>query len=75
MNAITANDLIWVANKSNKDWDVLRITSARIKIAELTLINDSSQLEITFTGSHNLTAGSTTTQADYFGISNSEEPH
>ena len=73
MNAITTNDLIWVANKSNRDWDVLRITSAGIKIANLTLINDSSQLEITFTGSHNLSAGSTTTQADYFGISNSEE--
>ena len=73
MNAITTNDLIWVANKSNNDWDVLRITNAGIKIADLHLINDASQLEITFTGSHNLTAGSTTTQADYFGISNSEE--
>ena len=73
MNAITTNDLIWVANKSNKDWDVLRISSAGIKIANLALINDSTQLEITFTGSHNLTAGTTTTQADYFGISNSEE--
>ena len=73
MNAITTNDLVWVANKSNKDWDVFRITSAGIKIADLHLINDASQLEITFTGSHNLTAGSTTTQADYFGISNSEE--
>ena len=73
MNAITTNDLIWVANKSNKDWDVLRITSAGIMIATLEMVNDASQLEITFTGSHNLTAGSTTTQADYFGISNSEE--
>ncbi len=73
MNAISTNDLIWVANKSNRDWDVFRITSASIKIADLHLINDASQLEITFTGSHNLTAGSTTTQADYFGISNSEE--
>jgi hypothetical protein len=73
MNAITTNDLIWVANKSNRDWDVLRITSAGIKIATLNLINDASQLEITFTDSHNLSAGTTTTQADYFGISNSEE--
>ena len=73
MNAITTNDLVWVANKSNRDWDVFRITSAGIKIANLHLINDASQLEITFTGSHNLTAGSPTTQADYFGISNSEE--
>ncbi len=74
MNAITSNDLIWVAGKSNRDWDVLRITSAGIKIANLHLINDASQLEITFTGSHNLTAGSTTSPVDYFGISNSEEP-
>ena len=73
MNAITANDLVWVANRSNQDWDVLRITSAGLKIATLKLINDSTQLEINFTDSHNLTAGSTTTQADYFGISNSEE--
>jgi hypothetical protein len=73
MNAISTNDLVWVANKSNRDWDVLRISSAGIKIATLNLINDASQLEITFTGSHNLTAGSTNTQADYFGISNSEE--
>jgi hypothetical protein len=73
INAINANELVWVANKSNLDWDVLRITSANIKIATLELINDSTQLEITFTGSHNLTAGSTTAEADYFAISNSEE--
>ena len=73
LNAITTNDLIWIANKSNQDWDVLRITSAGIKIATLNLINDSTQLEITFTDSHNLSSGTTTTQADYFGISNSEE--
>ena len=73
MNAITTNDLVWIANKSDRDWDVLRITSAGIKIATLELINDASQLEITFTGSHKLSAGSTTTQADYFGISHSEE--
>jgi len=74
MNAITTNDLIWIANKSNRDWDVFRITSAGFKIANLLLINESTQLEITFTGSHGLTAGSTTTLADYFAISNSEEP-
>jgi hypothetical protein len=73
MNRITANDLIWVANKSNKDWDVFRITSAGIKIANLNLINDASQLQITFTGSHNLSAATTTAEANYFGISNSEE--
>ena len=74
MNAITTNDLVWVANKSNRDWDVFRLTSAGYKIATLKTINDASQLEIIFTKSHGLSAGSTSTQADYFGISNSEEP-
>ena len=73
MNAITPNDLIWVANKSNKDWDVLRITSAGIKIADLTLINDSSQLEITFTGSHNLQQDRQPHRPITLAISNSEE--
>jgi hypothetical protein len=73
VNGITHKDLVWVANKSNQDWDVLRITNAGFKIANLQLVNDSTQLQITFTDSHNLTAGSTTTQADYFAIANSEE--
>ena len=74
MNRITANDLVWVANKSNKDWDVFRITSARLKIAQLRSINDVTQLEITFTDSHGLTGNTSTKLADYFGISNSQEP-
>ena len=74
MNAITANDLVWVANKTNKDWDVFRLTSTGYKIAELKTINDTTQLEITFTGSHGLSAGTISTSADLFGISNSEEP-
>ena len=36
MNAITANDLIWVANKTNNDWDVFRITFANIKTVSYT---------------------------------------
>ena len=74
INSITQNDLIWVANKSNNDWDVLRLTSSGVKIASLKTINDSTQLEITFTESHGLSAGSSTTMADYFAISNSQEP-
>jgi hypothetical protein len=73
VNLITANDLIWVANKSNNDWDVYRFTSAGIKIQSLKAINDSTQMEIIFTDSHGLSAGSTTTLPDYFAISNSEE--
>ena len=73
VNAVTTNDLIWVANKANLDWDVFRLSNTNFKIANLQSINDSSQLEITFTGSHGLSAGTTTSQADYFAISNSEE--
>ena len=74
INEIKSNELVWVANKSNLDWDVFRITSANIKIANLLMINDGEQLSITFSGSHGLSAGTSTSQADYFAISNSEEP-
>ena len=74
VNSISANDLIWVANKSNKDWDVVRMTNAKIKIAELRTMNGTTQLEITFTGSHGLLAQTPTSLADYFAIANSEEP-
>ena len=70
---MNANDMIWVASKANNDWDVFRFTSTGFKIATLTPINDSTQLEITFTTSHGLSAETTTTEADYFAISNSEE--
>ena len=73
MNAIKANDLVWVANKANQDWDVFRITNTGVTIAFLKPINDATQLEITLTGSHNLSAGTTNTLPDYFGIANSEE--
>ena len=73
MNAITANDLIWVANKSNTEWDVFRISFSGVKIVSIKSINDATQLEIIFNGSHKLSAGTTTALADYFGISNSEE--
>ena len=73
INTTTTNDLIWVANKSNNDFDVLRLTSSGVKIASLKTINDSTQMEITFTESHGLSAGSSTTMADYFAISNSQE--
>ncbi len=73
VNVLTQNDLIWVANKSNLDWDVYRFTSAGIKIQSLRSLNDSTQMEIIFTDSHGLSAGSTTTLPDYFAIANSEE--
>ena len=74
VNRITSNDLVWVANKSNKDWDVFRITVSDFKIASLRTINSATQLEITFTGTHGLSEATPTSEADYFAISNSEEP-
>ena len=72
VNSITATDLIWIANKTNNDWDVQRITNAGIKIASVQSINDATQLQITFTGAHSFSAGSPTTTADYMAIANSE---
>ena len=72
INSIDNNDLIWIANKENKDWDVFRLTSAGIKIATLSTSENATRLLIEFTGSHGLSAGDNTTPADYFAISNSE---
>ena len=72
INSIDKNDLVWIANKQNKDWDVYRLTSAGIKIATLSTSENATKLLIEFTGSHGLSAGNNTTPADYFAISNSE---
>ena len=71
VNAITNNDLIWVANKENKDWDVFRLTNANFKIANLSTSEGGTQLRIAFTDSHGLSAGTPSQEADYFAISNS----
>jgi len=71
VGSLTSNDLVWIANKSNSDWDVFRITNAGIKIATLQTTNNATQLTITFTDSHGLSAADNTQEADYFAISNS----
>ena len=68
VESINGNDLIWVANKENSDWDVFRVSSAGFKIANLTSINENTELEISFTKSHGLTAGSQTTEPDKIAI-------
>jgi hypothetical protein len=73
INSLQQKDLIWVANKTNNDWDVFRMTNAGVTILNLEIVNDSTQLEITFSGSHGLSAGTKTTEADYFAIANAEE--
>ena len=74
INAITDNDLIWIANKSNKDWDVMRITKAGVLVESMLPINQATQLRIVFTGSHNLSAGDQNSLADYFAIRNAQSP-
>ena len=73
VNLLQSNDLIWVANKANNDWDVLRVTNTGHKILTLTPINDETQIQIEFSGSHGLSAGTSRKEPDYFLISNSEE--
>ncbi len=73
VNSITQSDLIWVANKSNLDWDVFRFTFGGVNIDSLESINSATQLKIIFDGSHGLSAGSSTTLPDKFAIVNSQE--
>ena len=68
VNAIDTAELIWVANKTNMDWDVFRITEADIRIKNLQPVNSQTQLSIQFTGSHGLKAATGTNTADYFAI-------
>tara|TARA_Y100000591_G_scaffold27927_2_gene20620 strand:+ start:8216 stop:21100 length:12885 start_codon:yes stop_codon:yes gene_type:complete len=73
VSRVKSSELIWVANKSNKDWDVFRLTAGDFKISTVRTVNSATQLEIVFTGSHGLSQGTQTTEPDYFAISNSEE--
>ena len=66
VSQLQANDLIWIEKKSNNEWDVKRVTSSNIKVSTTRSINSGTQLEVSFTGSHDLSV------ADYFAISNSQ---
>ena len=72
VSQVSSSELIWIANKSNNDWDVFRITNGKVKIKSLKPISDATELEMNFTGSHGLSAGTTTSEADFFAISNAE---
>ena len=63
---------IWVANKSNNDWDVFRMSNAEITITQLQSINAGTEMKIVFSGSHNLNGPSSTAEADYFAIRNAQ---
>ena len=72
VNSITNNDLIWIANKQNKDWDVYRLTNANFKIDQLSTSEQGTELQIVFTDSHGLSAGGIANEPDFFAISNSQ---
>ena len=74
VSTITRNDLVWVANKSNKDWDVLRLSSAGVQIVTVQKINDNLEIIITFNDSHGLSAQTNRTEASFFAIINAQIP-
>jgi cyclophilin family peptidyl-prolyl cis-trans isomerase len=63
---LTTNDLVWIAKKDNNDWDVQRVSNTGLRITSITAINNNTQLEITFTGTHSFQKN------DYFSIVNSQ---
>ena len=66
INDIGNNDLIWVAKKSNNDWDVQRITNTRLNVISVRPVNNNSQIILGFNGLHRLIEG------QYMAISNSQ---
>ena len=74
VNELSTNDLIWIANKPNSDWDVYRVTNSGVTVELLQPINDATEMIITFSGSHNLTGRTRTKTSDYFAIRNAQLP-
>ena len=66
------NELIWIANKPNNDWDVYRITDTGNTVDLLQPLNDATEMKIIFNKSHGLLGRSRTRTADYFAISNAQ---
>ena len=68
INEINNKDLVWIAKKSNNDWDVQRITYTGLNILTIKPINNNTQVVLGFNGVHNLTVD------QYIAISNSQFP-
>jgi len=66
VNLIEDNDLLWIANKENLDWDVQRISKTNIKIVRIENVNEGLQLQVTLDKDHSFTKNI------YFAIRNSE---
>ena len=66
MNNVQNNDLVWIAKKTNTDWDVQRITSTNNTIKTIKSYNGDTQILITTNLSHTFSKG------DYIGVRNSQ---
>ena len=66
VNTIQDNNLIWIANKENKDWDVQRITKTSTRIVSSIAVNEGAQLLLTTDKDHNLLKN------QFFAIRNSQ---
>ena len=70
---IDRNDLIWIANKSNKDWDVFRVTNSGVRVNTVRRQNSATELEIETTTSHLLQQETNRNEADYIMLKNSAQ--
>jgi len=68
INEVNNKDLVWIAKKSNNDWDVQRITYTGLNILTIKPINNNTQVVLGFNGVHNLIVD------QYIAINNSQFP-
>ncbi len=66
INQIQKDELVWIAKKSNNDWDVKRLTFTGCKIIAISAVNNFRGIMISLTSVHSLAVG------DFIAISNSQ---
>ena len=68
INEISNKDLIWIARKTNFDWDVQRITNTNLNLVSIKPFNNNTQVVLLLNGAHNLSVG------QYIAVNNSQFP-
>jgi len=69
INQLEKDELVWIAKKTNHDWDVRRLTFTGLKIISISAINNVGRILINLSRVHSLSTG------DYIAISNSQFPN
>ena len=72
VSTIKPNSLVWVANKSNKDWDVFKVNSETNTILSVSTDNLTDQLKLIFAKAHGLNESSINNEADFFAITGAQ---